>query len=389
MLPGCARACQTTRRRRVLEAAQVTDNRVARDRTERDSHEIDPREQDRLERVAHDRAGLWIATGIEIVGLILFVSLFNFLFPSLGDNLDGASLIGLGLLFSLIPAALWLVFFYRLDRLDAEPKHMVFNLFLLGALAAAALRAPILEGVFQVQTWLYSAWWAHLLGGILVVGFVDQFIVFATVRYAIFNHKEFDERVDGVIYAVAVGLGLATVLNFQYVWLRGGVDLGIGSIRMVINALAYASFAGIQGYLIGQSRFEKVPIWYVPAGLSLAAVFNGLFFFALDRTVAQTATYNPWADLFFAAIVAAVTVVVVFWLVNRANEETLRLAGKLARGYDERRFAGVPPALVVAAEAEQGRESSPAPAATPDDSPDTRPNNPSHEDDAASRGDAP
>lgn len=313
----------------------------------------EPHEQERLERVAHDRAGLWIATGIEIAGLILFVAIFNFLFPTLGQNLDGPPLIGLGLAFALIPAGLWLIFFYRMDRLDAEPKHMVFNLFLLGALVTAALRSPILHDLFAIQTWLYSAWWAHLLGGILLVGMLDQFIVFGVVRYAIFNHPEFDERVDGVLYAIAVGLGVATVLNFQYVWARGGVDLGIGSMRMVINALAYASFAGIQGYFIGQSRFEKVPIYYVPAGLSLAAIFNGLFFYFLDRTIAQSMTYNPWADLLFAGVVAALTVSFVFWLVARANEETLRLAGKLARGFDERPLAGVPPALVAAAAAQQ------------------------------------
>jgi hypothetical protein len=38
--------------------------------------------------------------------------------------------------------------------------------------------------------------------------------------------------------------------------------------------------------------------------------------------------------------------------VARANEETLRLAGKLARGWDERPLAGVPPTLVAAMQAE-------------------------------------
>lgn len=293
-----------------------------------DSREHDSREHSRLVRVAHDRAGFWIATGLEIAGLILFVGLFNFLFPTLGDNLDGAPLIGLGLLFALVPAALWLGFFYRMDRLEAEPKRMVFNTFLLGVLVAAALRGPILQGVFQTQDWLYTTWWAHLLGGVLVVGVVDQLLVYATVRYAIFNHPEFDERVDGVIYALAVGLGIATVLNFQYVWARGGVDLGIGSIRMVINALAYASFAGVVGYALGQSRFERVSAFYLPAAISLAALFNGLFFYALDRTVAQALTYNPWGDLLFAGIVAAITAALLFWLIARANEETLRLSNR-------------------------------------------------------------
>ena len=174
-------------------------------------------ELSRLERVAYNRNGLWSAAAITLIGLLLFVAVFNLLLPNIATGLDGVPLIILGLLLSLIPATLWLGFFYRMDRLEPEPKRMVFNIFLLGALVTAALLEPILQGFFAIDTWLYSSWWAHLFGRILIIGFVQEFIVFAVVRYVMFPNPEFDERVDGVIYAIAAGLGLATVLNFQYV----------------------------------------------------------------------------------------------------------------------------------------------------------------------------
>lgn len=284
------------------------------------------------ERVAHNRSGLWVAIGITLVGLFVFTGIFNILLPGFGDNLNGIALITLGLVFSLAPAALWLYFFYRLDRLEAEPKRLVLSIFVLGALAAAALHDPILEGIFGVRSWQYNTWWGHLFGGILIVGVVEQALIYAVVRYSVFNHPEFDERVDGVIYSVAAGLGLATVLNFQYVLRSGGVDLDIGSIRMVINALAYASLAGIMGYYLGQARFEKTPVYYVPAGLLLASTINGIFFYLLDRTIGAGGLQpNPWSDLFFAAVVAALSLAVVFWLIERANEETLRIAHQQVR----------------------------------------------------------
>jgi RsiW-degrading membrane proteinase PrsW (M82 family) len=296
----------------------------------------------RLERVAHDRRGLWTSIAFELIGLLLFVGIFNFIFPNLGANLNGPPMILLGMLFGLAPAGLWLIFFYRMDRLEPEPKQQVFSVFLAGALVAAALHNAILQGVFDVNGWLYNAWWTRLAGGILVVGFVEQFIVYATVRYVMFHHPEFDERVDGVIYGVAAGLGLATVLNFLYVIESHGVDLDIGSIRMVVNTLAHASFAGVLGYFIGQGRFEKVPFYYLPMGLTIAAALNGLFFFLLDRTAGSGFNYNPWGDLIFAAIVAVITLGVVFWLVARANEETLRLAHQTAWSSGQREMAGVP-----------------------------------------------
>ena len=281
----------------------------------------------RLTRVAHNRRGLWVSALIELLGLLAFVLFFNFVWPNLGATLNDTALILLGLALALVPAVLWLFFFRRLDRLEPEPKQMLLTVFLLGALVTAALLRPILQGIFNIDDWLQSSWWLQLLGGILVVGFVEQTLVYLTVRLGIYSHREFDERVDGIIYGIAAGLGLATVLNFLYVMEGSGVDLDIGSIRIVVNALAYASFGGLVGYFIGQARFEKTPPTYLPIGIMIAATFNGLFFFLLDRTQGNDLYYNPWIDLILAAIVAGATLALLFRLVERANEETLRVAG--------------------------------------------------------------
>ena len=279
-----------------------------------------------LQRVAHPRLSFWIGIVLAILGLLLFVVVFNLFFPTLSDHLSAASLIGLGLLFSLVPAALWLIFFYALDNREPEPVQMVFDIFVVGMLLTAALYEPVLQGIFQIDAWLYDHWWLHLLGGIVVVGFFEQFLIYVTVRYGVFHRPMFDERMDGITYAVAAGLGFATVMNFMYVLVHGGVDLDIGAIRMVVNALAHASFAGVVGYFIGQSRFEKTPVYYLPFGLTAAAVLDGLFFFVLDRSNTINLHYNPWTNLIFATVVAMITLFVVFLLVERANEETLRLA---------------------------------------------------------------
>jgi len=279
----------------------------------------------RLERMATNSGGLWWALALEIVGLLLFVIIFNFIFPSLGDTLSDGARVALGLLFALVPALLWLGFFYGFDRLEPEPRRMVIATFAGGAILFAALAGTLLNHVFGVEQWLAATWWSRLLGGVLVVGVIEQYMVFLAVRYLVFEHPEFDERVDGVIYAVAAGLGVATVINFQYVLAHGGVDLDIGSVRMVINALAYASFAGVLGYFIGQARFERVPWYYLPLGLLAAATLNGLLFFVLERPSTGLAAGKPWASLALAAGVALVALLIVFWLVARANEETLRV----------------------------------------------------------------
>jgi protease PrsW len=301
------------------------------------------------EHVAHNRRGFWLAAAIELGGLLVFVALFNLL-DGVGAGLSGPGLILLGLLMSLVPAFLWLVFFYRLDRLEPEPKAKLFSVFILGALATAGVAYPLLEGFFEVDRWLYASTGAQLIGGILVVGIVQAAVVYLVVRYGIYTDPEFDERVDGIIYSVAAGLGMATVINFYYVLDHGGVDLGFGSIHIVVTALAHASFAGILGYFLGQARFERTPVYYLPAGLALAATLNGVFFLLEDRVTAAGLTINPWNGLILAILLAVTTLGVVFWLVNRANEETLRVAAARRRAlYAAERSARVPVAEITSA----------------------------------------
>ena len=96
-------------------------------------------EANRLERLTRNRGGLWESIALELLGLLLFVGIFNFVLPSLGDVFGSTGRIVLGAIFSLVPAAIWLVFFYRLDRREPEPKQMVINVFVLGMLFMAAI----------------------------------------------------------------------------------------------------------------------------------------------------------------------------------------------------------------------------------------------------------
>jgi RsiW-degrading membrane proteinase PrsW (M82 family) len=213
-------------------------------------------------------------------------------------------------------------FFYLQDRIEPEPKGYLLAVFLLGGLLAAALGTPLLEQVFRISNWLYADTAATILGSILVVGFSQEFLKYAAVRYSVYRSAEFDEATDGVIYATAAGLGYATLLNIQFVLSNGGVDLGASVIRMAVVALAHASFAAITGYFLGRAKFEQKPIWWMPLGLALAATVNGLFNWLRGRVVQSgisltSASANPWMGLILAAALAILTTAIILWLVRR------------------------------------------------------------------------
>jgi RsiW-degrading membrane proteinase PrsW (M82 family) len=279
-------------------------------------------------KVTHERPGAWRAGLWLILGQLAFVALVIALVSLLQPSLEGWMLAVTGIALAIIPAFLWLALFYGQDRLEPEPKSYVAKVFLLGALLAQAVGIPLVRDVFDVGAWLPTDLWVSALGSILVVGFIQEFLKYAAVRYSIYGSPEFDERSDGIVYGTAAGLGYATVLNLHYVLQSGGVNLEAGVIRVVVTALAQASFAGLTGYFLGRAKFEDRPVWWLGAGVALAAVLNGLFT-TLRGELTTTALglegggFNPWPGLALAAVVAGLTLAALFYLLRRANRLTL------------------------------------------------------------------
>ncbi|NTU76128.1 MAG: PrsW family intramembrane metalloprotease [Anaerolineaceae bacterium] len=267
------------------------------------------------------RKSLWLPNILTFTALGVFILAaygLEFLLPPIRSE---DLLLVVGVVMAFIPALLWMIFFYRQDRHSPEPRGMVLQVFILGGLLAAALGNPLLD-LFHLPEWLYTNPWVTLFGAILIVGFSQEFLKYAAVRFSVYNSAEFDEHTDGILYAVAAGLGYATVLNINFILDSGVANLGLSATRIVITALAQASFAGVMGYFLSIEKLDKTPSRWMPLGLTCAAVLNGLFFFVwgtLRRASISTAggVVSPWFGLVLAAILAGGTLFVLTWLIQR------------------------------------------------------------------------
>lgn len=284
------------------------------------------------ERSTHLRRGGRQADVASIALLVGFVVVLYLVDALLQPRLDGDALTLGGLILAIIPAIVWLAFFYRQDRLEPEPRTMVIGVFVLGLLVATAVAIPIVDRVFDVGAWLFTSPLVHLAGGILVVGIVQEGLKYLTLRLSVYGSREFDERTDGIIYGTAVGLGFATALNVAFVVESGGVDLGTGAIRIVLTSLAHASFGGVIGYFMGRQKFEPRPIWWMAAGVAIAASLNGVFFY-LRSTVARgmiespVDAISPWVGLVLAAVLAGSITLALSTLTRRELARATAVSG--------------------------------------------------------------
>jgi RsiW-degrading membrane proteinase PrsW (M82 family) len=279
-------------------------------------------------KVGHDRSSVWRSSAVTLIALLIFAVLVIVVALVAKPELEGTALIAVGIGLALVPAAIWMVFFYLQDLLEPEPKRYVILVFVVAALLASAVGMPVIRGLFKVQDWLGYSLLVTLLGSILVIGFVQEFLKYAAVRYSVYMLPEFDERMDGILYGTAAGLGYATMLNIYYVVNSGGVNLEVGIVRIVVTALAQASFAGITGYFLARAKFEDEPVWWLALGLTIAAVLNGLFSVLLGgvtrtRAVLTGEMATPWYGLVLAALFAGAILVVLLALMRRADRMTV------------------------------------------------------------------
>ncbi len=275
--------------------------------------------------VVRNRLSVWRTELSYLIGLLVFVGIVELIAWIFNPQLSGFWLGLVSLLLALIPAAIWLSIFYSQDRLEPEPKQYVIGVAVLAGLLAATIGQPLVQGYFKVGQWLGRDTVTEILGSILIVGFITAFLIYATVRFSIFYSSEFDQRLDGVIYGSAAGLGYAAMLNIITVVSSGGVDLQAGVIRIVVTQMVHGALGALIGYFLGRDKFDPKRVWWMAVGITLAAVLYGLFYWlsgeisqaGIQLTPGSTGGYNPWPSLILGTIFAALILGAVFSLIRR------------------------------------------------------------------------
>lgn len=174
------------------------------------------------------------------------------------------------LLVSLLLSAGWLWFFVRRDR-HPEPAWLLARTFGWGMVAWAVSAA--LGGTFgrlSAEVGLLTPVLALLLTATVEEG--SKFLAAMTVT----TEHEFDEPMDGLVYAVTAALGFAFVENVTYSLSYGASAL---AWHAFLTTLVHALFSAPQGYALG-GRHLQGGRWWRSRGLLLSIalhfVFNGL-----------------------------------------------------------------------------------------------------------------
>jgi len=151
---------------------------------------------------------------------------------------------------ALAPVFILLVYVYFRDKYDKEPIGLLLKGLFLGALVT--IPVVFVESGFSVLGKSLSGFAAAAYHGFVVAGFTEEMFKFLAVMFIFWRHKAFDEKFDGIVYAVFVSLGFAAVENILYVFEHGS---GVGVLRALTAVPAHLLFGVAMGFYIGLARF--------------------------------------------------------------------------------------------------------------------------------------
>ncbi len=199
----------------------------------------------------------------------------------------------LTLLASVVPGLLICYFIVKLDKHEKEPIPLLAICFGLGIAIFYAARigegymddliTPFVEkNGLDPNTHFGVLFYSAFIRTALVEELLKLIILLAIP----FNLKQFNEPMDGIVYAVMIGMGFAIIENIVYCMPS---DITLAIVRDFTAVPSHAIFGVILGYYVGLAKFDRANlIKNIAIGFFLAVAVHGLYdFFLFQR-------YDDW-----------------------------------------------------------------------------------------------
>lgn len=198
---------------------------------------------------------------------------------------------------ALAPVAVLLWQILRRDAANPEPPRMLAKAFLYGMISTAVtfVLLPFTEALGDLivlnDTALSVAFKQAFFSAALPEEGAKLLMLWLLLR----NNPYFDERFDGIVYAVCVGMGFAAVENVLYLFSNYDSWLSVGIVRALFAVPGHFFDAVIMGYYyshyhFGTRRNPATKALILAAPVVAHGIYDGILFsYSIDDGVAVVA----------------------------------------------------------------------------------------------------
>ncbi len=181
-----------------------------------------------------------------------------------------------------IPAivAMWVV--DRLDRKRPEPpslRRMCAFVGMLSVIPALLLELGLSGTLGMALDPPDLTYQGATFKSFIVAAGVEEACKIAVIYWIVWRRPEFDERMDGIVYASRAGLGFAAVENVMYLMFVAGSfedQMTMWILRAVLSVPGHAMWTGMMGAMAARRRFDKRGLGLL-GGYLLAVAFHGAY----------------------------------------------------------------------------------------------------------------
>ena len=180
---------------------------------------------------------------------------------------------------AIAPGIAICLFIYFKDKYNREPLGLLILSFFMGILSiipAIIIQLALTKPVEHIIGGgiLYTAIFSYL-----IVALSEEGSKYLALRFVPYRRKAFDDPFDGIVYAVVVSMGFATLENILYVMDHG---FATGVLRMFLSVPAHATFGVLMGYHIGLAKFDPAnKRRHIALAIFWPVLFHGTFDFFL------------------------------------------------------------------------------------------------------------
>ena len=191
------------------------------------------------------------------------------------------SLLWIVMIIAIIPAVILMLYIYNKDKIEKEPRDLLWKLAGLGVLAAVFASILEMAGEFALTGQIpqdlpvYPVFYAFL-----VVATAEEGMKYLLMKKMTWKHPAFDYKFDAIVYCVFCSLGFAAFENIFYVWNYG---FSVAVIRALISIPGHMSFAVAMGYFYGLGKLaanrgdKKASTKYLWTAFLSASLLHGFF----------------------------------------------------------------------------------------------------------------
>lgn len=154
------------------------------------------------------------------------------------------------ILVSVLPVLIIGFFVYINDR-EKESISLLLKLLSFGAMCSVPIIVveAFLRLYFPIS--IGNSLFSNFFNILISIALVEEFFKYIVTYLVTYNHKDFCNLYDMIVYATFVSLGFALIENIFYI-IDGGV--GVGIMRALFSVPGHACYGVIMGYYLGLSK---------------------------------------------------------------------------------------------------------------------------------------